>query len=114
MAEVLPAVRHTQAAQGDEVAVSMGLMIAAIVAVSAGAVVMFWRQPLLAFAFKSTAYMREVRAEVRKVSWPTWDDLRKSTVVIIVIVVIVGAIIGLLDLLFQWVLIDMFSRVFGR
>ena len=47
-------------------------------------------------------------------AWPTWDDLRKSTMVIIVIVVIVGAIIGLMDLGFQWLLIDIFSRMFGR
>ena len=79
-----------------------------------GAAGLFWRQPILAFAVKSTAYIREVRVEVRKVSWPTWEDLRKSTMVIIVIVVIVGAIIGLMDLLFQWVLIDVFSRIFGR
>jgi len=25
----------------------------------------------------------------------------------------VGAIIGLMDLMFQWILIDLFSRVFG-
>jgi len=82
-------------------------------AVVAAAAALVWRQPLLAFAVKSSAYIREVRVEVRKVSWPTWDDLRKSTMVIIVIVVIVGAIIGLMDLMFQWILIDLFSRVFG-
>jgi len=114
VAKVLPALRDAQAPQGDEVAVSLGWMITAAVAVLAGVAVLFWRQPIFAFALKSSAYMHEVRAEVRKVSWPTWDDLRKSTLVIIVIVVIVGAIIGLLDLMFQWILIDMFSRVFGR
>ena len=93
---------------------SPGLMITAAVLLVVGAVGLFWRQPILAFAVKSTAYIREVRVEVRKVSWPTWEDLRKSTMVIIVIVVIVGAIIGLMDLMFQWVLIDVFSRIFGR
>ncbi len=88
-------------------------MVVAIIAAVAVAAALVWRQPLLAFAVRSTAYIREVRVEVRKVSWPTWEDLRKSTMVIIVIVVIVGAIIGLMDLLFQWVLIDLFSRIFG-
>ena len=73
-----------------------------------------WRQPLLVFAQKSAAYVHEVRVEVRKVSWPSWDDLRKSTLVILVIVVLVGAVIGIMDLLFQWMLIDFFSRLFGR
>jgi preprotein translocase subunit SecE len=89
-------------------------MVAAVVVVVGGVVALVWRQPLLAFAVKSTAYIREVRVEVRKVSWPTWEDLRRSTVVIIIIVLIVGAIIGFMDLVFQWVLIDWFSRLFGR
>ena len=89
------------------------MMVAAAILVLVAAAALLWRQPLLAFAVRSSAYIREVRVEIRKVSWPTWDDLRKSTLVIIVIVVIVGAIIGLMDLLFQWILIDMFSRLFG-
>lgn len=89
------------------------MMAAAAIVVLGAAAALLWRQPLLAFAMKSSAYIREVRVEIRKVSWPTWDDLRKSTLVIIVIVVIVGAIIGLMDLLFQWILIDWFSRLFG-
>lgn len=92
----------------------LGLTISAVVLLSVVAAIAVWRQPLFAFAQKSVAYVREVRAEVRKVAWPTWDDLRKSTMVIIVIVVIVGAIIGLMDLGFQWLLIDVFSRMFGR
>jgi preprotein translocase subunit SecE len=113
VAEVLPALQWPQASQGDEVTVSPGLIIVAIIAAMAAAVALVWRQPLLAFAVKSSAYIRDVREEVRKVSWPTWEDLRKSTMVIIVIVVIVGAIIGLMDLMFQWILIDVFSRIFG-
>ncbi len=92
---------------------SIGLIVMFVVVAVAAAAALIWRQPLLAFAVKSTAYIREVRVEVRKVSWPTWEDLRRSTMVIIVIVVIVGAIIGLMDLVFQWVLIDLFSRVFS-
>lgn len=92
---------------------SPGLIVVAVIAALATGAALIWRQPLFAFAVKSSAYIREVRVEVRKVSWPTWDDLRKSTLVIIVIVVIVGAIIGLMDLVFQWVLIDLFSRIFG-
>jgi preprotein translocase SecE subunit len=114
MAQVLPAMRRAQAPQGDEVAVSLSLLIVGALAIVVAGAILFWRQPILAFALKSTAYMREVRVEVRKVSWPTWEDLRKSTIVIIAIVFVVGAIIGLMDLIFQWVLIDVFSRIFGR
>jgi preprotein translocase subunit SecE len=77
------------------------------------AAVVVWRQPLFAFAQRSTAYMRNVRAEMRKVSWPSWDDLRKSTVVIIIIVFIVGAVIGVMDLVFSKLLIDWLGRAFS-
>ncbi len=72
-----------------------------------------WRQPLFAFAQRSTVYMRNVRGEMRKVSWPSWDDLRKSTVVIIVIVFIVGAVIGIMDLVFSKLMIDWLGRAFS-
>lgn len=69
--------------------------------------------PVVAFAQKSAAYLHDVRVELRKVSWPSWDDLRKSTGVIIVIVAIVGVIIGLMDLIFSKIMIDFFGRAFG-
>jgi preprotein translocase subunit SecE len=58
------------------------------------------------------AYLREVRAEVRKVSWPTWDDLRRTTLIIIVFVIVIGIIIGLMDVVSSWVLIDLLGRIF--
>ncbi len=92
----------------------LGLAIGGVVLLVAVAAVAVWRQPVFAFAKKSATYIHDVRNEIRKVAWPSWDDLRKSTMVIIVIVIIVGAIIGLMDLAFQWLLIDIFSRIFGR
>ncbi|MDH3495669.1 MAG: preprotein translocase subunit SecE [Gemmatimonadota bacterium] len=67
---------------------------------------------VISLAQRSAAYLREVRAEVDKVTWPTWDDLRRTTVVISVFVVIIGIIIGLMDLVSSWVLIDLLGRVF--
>jgi len=42
-------------------------------------------------------YMKDVRAELTKVSWPTREELRDSTVVVIVTVLLVAAFIGLVD-----------------
>jgi preprotein translocase SecE subunit len=50
---------------------------------------------------------------MRKVSWSSWDDLRRSTVVITILVIVIGVIIGLMDWLFSKILIDLFGRVFG-
>lgn len=47
-------------------------------------------------------FFREVRAEFKKIVWPTFKQLRNNTVVVIVSVIIVGIFIGLLDLLFGW------------
>ena len=62
-------------------------------------------------AGRTTRYIRDVRAEVAKVTWPSLEDLRRSTLVIIVVVIIIGIIIGLMDLLFSKIVIDFFPRL---
>jgi preprotein translocase subunit SecE len=42
-------------------------------------------------------YTKDVRAELGKVSWPTREELRDSTTVVIVTVLLVAAFIGLVD-----------------
>ena len=42
-------------------------------------------------------YMKDVRSELTKVSWPTREELRDSTVVVIVTVLLVAAFIGIVD-----------------
>jgi preprotein translocase subunit SecE len=42
-------------------------------------------------------YLKDVRGELKKVSWPTREELRDSTVVVIVTVLLVATFIGLVD-----------------
>jgi preprotein translocase subunit SecE len=42
-------------------------------------------------------YLKDVRSELTKVSWPTREELRDSTVVVIVTVLLVAAFIGIVD-----------------
>jgi preprotein translocase subunit SecE len=42
-------------------------------------------------------YTKDVGGEMRKVSWPTRQELQDSTVVVIVSVLLVAAFIGLVD-----------------
>ena len=42
-------------------------------------------------------FVKEVRVESTKVSWPTRNELRDSTVVVIVAVLIVSVFIGVVD-----------------
>jgi len=42
-------------------------------------------------------FVKDVRLESAKVSWPTRDELRDSTTVVIVTVIMVAAFIGVVD-----------------
>lgn len=42
-------------------------------------------------------YLREAREEIRKVSWPTREELRLHTIAVIAVSVIVALYFGLLD-----------------
>jgi preprotein translocase subunit SecE len=57
-------------------------------------------------------FMSEVPGELKKVTWPDWEQLRNATGVIIVFVLVVAGIIGLMDLVFRE-LIDLTIRVLG-
>ncbi len=47
---------------------------------------------------KTKQFLREVRTELRKVTWPTWKGTLASTSVVIVVVIIVSIFLGLVDL----------------
>ena len=44
-----------------------------------------------------TDYVKDVRVEMSKVSWPTREELRESTLVVIVMVVLMMVFIGVID-----------------
>lgn len=51
-------------------------------------------------------YVRESKAELKKVSWPTKQQLWYSTVIVVVVTAIASAYLGLVDL----VLTGVFSK----
>ncbi|MBN1916457.1 MAG: preprotein translocase subunit SecE [Verrucomicrobia bacterium] len=59
---------------------------------------------LLALAIRNNwfvriqAFLADVRAELKKVSWPTWPELRSATAVVIVSTLVVTVFIVLVDL----------------
>ena len=42
-------------------------------------------------------FIKEVRNELKRVSWPSRDEIRGSTTVVIVIVLVLAVFIGLVD-----------------
>ena len=57
-------------------------------------------------------FLRDVRNELRKVTWPTFDELKKATTVIVIFVAILGIAIGLMDSFFQWMFVKLVARLF--
>ena len=56
--------------------------------------VFLWRKGYLA---QLTTYVQQTREELRKCTWPTWDELKGSTVVVTISIVLLGGYIVLVD-----------------
>ncbi len=63
------------------------------------------------FAVRTAEFLSSVRAEMRKVTWPTQPELIKATRMIVVLAVVLGVTIGLLDWLLQLILVDGVARL---
>lgn len=50
------------------------------------------------FIQKSAQFLREVKIELKKVTWPTRKQTMGSTVVVIVLVFIIGLFLGVVDI----------------
>lgn len=50
----------------------------------------------------------DVVSELRKVTWPTFAETRYLTIVVAVVAVAVGVVLGLFDLLFGWIVEQLF------
>ncbi|MFL5574848.1 MAG: preprotein translocase subunit SecE [Gemmatimonadaceae bacterium] len=55
-----------------------------------------------------------VRAELRKVTWPDRGQIRQATIGIIAVVLFVGAVIALLDVSLQFLLVRVPTMLTGR
>ncbi len=51
----------------------------------------------LAFLTKATQFLREVKIELKKVTWPSRKETVASTAVVIILVMIVSSFLGLVD-----------------
>lgn len=51
-------------------------------------------------------FIAESQFELRKIVWPTRDEALRTTAVVIVVVIIISLILGLIDLILKWVVMD--------
>lgn len=48
-------------------------------------------------------YLKETRAELRKVNWPTRQEALNLTLIVVAFTVFMAALLGIIDYLFAWV-----------
>ena len=62
---------------------------------------------------KITKFLKEVVSELRKVTWPSKDELIGSTIVTIVVSLIVAVFIGIVDRILTFAVQTIFGGGFG-
>ncbi|MCC6318874.1 MAG: preprotein translocase subunit SecE [Gemmatimonadaceae bacterium] len=58
-------------------------------------------------------FYNEVMAELKRVTWPDWPQVRQLSIGVIVLSLFIGAVIGLMDLVLQTVLVRWIPSLFG-
>ncbi len=54
---------------------------------------LWWQGQITRFA----AYVRETRVELEKCSWPTWEELKGSTLLVFISIVLLGVFTVVVD-----------------
>jgi preprotein translocase subunit SecE len=49
-------------------------------------------------------FLKEVRIEMSKVTWPTWIELRGSTILVILVSIFFAAYIGIFDIIITFII----------
>ncbi len=60
---------------------------------------------------QTRGFLLGVREELRKVTWPTREELVKATRMIVILSIALGVVIGLMDWLLQLILVDGVARL---
>ena len=79
--------------------VGVALVLAAMVAL------VVWREHVRVQSGNLMVFLNDVSSEVKKITWPSRDELRKATLVILLFVIIVALVIGTMDIILQWLLV---------
>ena len=60
------------------------------------------------------ALYQSVMAEMRRVTWPGRDEIRKMSVAVILLSLGIGAVIALIDFILSQVLVHWIPQIFAR
>lgn len=54
--------------------------------------------------FLRPRWAEEIISELRKVTWPSWEDTRYLTIVVVIVAAAFGVFLGGVDMLFNWII----------
>jgi preprotein translocase subunit SecE len=63
--------------------------------------VILWRRGAF---LRISGYFRETEEELRKCTWPSWDELKGSTVVVLVAILLLGGFTFGIDFMVAWII----------
>lgn len=55
------------------------------------------------FRLKVPGFLEDIISELKKVTWPTRQETAYLTMVVIIVAVAAGVVLGLVDVLFNWI-----------
>ena len=85
--------------------------VGVVLALAAMAALVVWREHVLVHSGNFVVFLNDVGSEVKKITWPSRDELRKATLVILLFVIVVAIIIGTMDIVLQWLLVRLPARI---
>jgi preprotein translocase subunit SecE len=58
------------------------------------------------------AFLKEVRAELKKVTWPSRNEITSTTIVVIIATLFFGFFLFFMDIIFSWAIskVELFFR----
>jgi preprotein translocase SecE subunit len=89
----------------------LGYGALAVVLVVIAAALVVWRERVSVQAREFVQFLQEVRGEVLKITWPDKLQLRNATLVILGFVTFVALLIGAMDLILQWLVVTLPSKL---
>ena len=66
---------------------------------------------LTGWMHQTVQFLRGVREEMKKVTWPTRDELIKATRMIVLLSILLGITIGIMDFVLQAILVNGVARL---
>ena len=92
---------------------SLLTLLGVVAALAAAAALVVWREQVKGLARGTAGFAGEVKAEVKKVTWPDRQQLKNATLVIIGFVLVMAVVIGLMDIVLQAIFVTALPRWLG-